>query len=657
MVIILVLMVKNEEAILTRCLDSVDADAYLIVDTGSTDNTIEVARQWLEGKRGQIVQHPWRDFGRNRTRCFQEAQDYAESLGSLESYALMMDADMVLRGELRPSAWSAAGYCLLQKSGSLEYRNVRLLKLSHPWTCIGPTHEYWSGGEAPLLEGAWIEDLGDGGCKEDKFQRDEDLLLRALQKEDSPRNIFYLAQTYHCQGRHEEAAQCYLRRVGMGGWFEEVWYSQYMLAKSYCALGKPLDAELWAQRAYELEPNRWEPLMLLVSYFREASQHYKAWHYLKLAEGCKATEGLFLETDRDRLDFERSVLAFYVGQDGLQPSLKYEGPQEHTVLSNLRFYATKILGQQKRLSFPEVPGFHSGSIAVNKWGQMCVRCVNYTMTRDGCYVVDGKAITRNFRSQWIPRSREWEGWEELTVTADMRMPDAGFLGLEDVRLQGNVFTATTQEFSYCKANRIVFGTFSDMNFRVLRPPTETECEKNWLPVDSERLIYHWHPFTVLRGEEVITTLETSGLFKHFRGSAPPFRVDERLLSIVHVCCPSVPRTYLHLFVEHDCDTLTPVRHSKPFYFRELGIEYCLSASQFGSFVHLFFSCWDTESWVCTVPAAVVLDSLDYDTRLLWARVFPGMLRVVMLYITTTRHYDTPASLGSNSLGQAREPCL
>ena len=32
MMIILVLMVKNEEAILTRCLDSVAADAYLIVD-------------------------------------------------------------------------------------------------------------------------------------------------------------------------------------------------------------------------------------------------------------------------------------------------------------------------------------------------------------------------------------------------------------------------------------------------------------------------------------------------------------------------------------------------------------------------------------------------------------------------------------------------
>ena len=119
-----------------------------------------------------------------------------------------------------------------------------------------------------------------------------------------------------------------------------------------------------------------------------------------------------------------------------------------------------------------------------------MRCVNYSMTRDGSYVLNGKPNARNFLSQWKPRTREWEGWTELPRKQGH---DAGFLGLEDVRLQGDTFTATTTEFSYCNANRIVLGTFPDMNFRVLRPPTETECEKNWLPVDSERLIYHCAP--------------------------------------------------------------------------------------------------------------------------------------------------------------------
>lgn len=33
------------------------------------------------------------------------------------------------------------GYCLMQKSGSLEYGNVRFMRLSHPWKCVGVTHE------------------------------------------------------------------------------------------------------------------------------------------------------------------------------------------------------------------------------------------------------------------------------------------------------------------------------------------------------------------------------------------------------------------------------------------------------------------------------------------------------------------------------------
>ena len=57
--------------------------------------------------------------------------------------------------------------------------------------------------------------------------------------------------------------------------------------------------------------------MVLVTYFREVGQHYKAWRYLKLAEGCKATEGLFLETDRRRLDFEECAsLLFRSGCSG-----------------------------------------------------------------------------------------------------------------------------------------------------------------------------------------------------------------------------------------------------------------------------------------------------------------------------------------------------
>ena len=42
-------IVKNEESIITRCLDSAKSliDYVSIVDTGSSDNTVKVIEQWL----------------------------------------------------------------------------------------------------------------------------------------------------------------------------------------------------------------------------------------------------------------------------------------------------------------------------------------------------------------------------------------------------------------------------------------------------------------------------------------------------------------------------------------------------------------------------------------------------------------------------------
>jgi glycosyltransferase involved in cell wall biosynthesis len=50
--ILLVLMVKNEGRILQRCLDSAIAfvDAVLVFDTGSSDNTLEIAHAYKAAK-------------------------------------------------------------------------------------------------------------------------------------------------------------------------------------------------------------------------------------------------------------------------------------------------------------------------------------------------------------------------------------------------------------------------------------------------------------------------------------------------------------------------------------------------------------------------------------------------------------------------------
>ncbi len=81
----LCMIVRNEEKVLARCLDSVRgiADEICITDTGSTDKTREIARKY-----GTVQVFPWcNDFSAARNFSFAQAR---------MDYTLWLDADDVL---------------------------------------------------------------------------------------------------------------------------------------------------------------------------------------------------------------------------------------------------------------------------------------------------------------------------------------------------------------------------------------------------------------------------------------------------------------------------------------------------------------------------------------------------------------------------------
>lgn len=249
--IIILFMIKNESKIIRRSIDSTVgfADAICIEDTGSTDDTVPIVQdhfKTLPTIPTKLIQHPWKNFGTSRSHSFESAAAFCQELkwSPSRTYVLAIDADMslIVNPNFKKDILTQPGYQITQINGSMEYTNIRFMRLDIPWTCMGATHEYWSSPPNTRIDIIdksliYIDDKNDGGCKSDKFQRDRDLLEEELKEQpENPRTVFYLAQTYKCLGEFKKSIEIYKKRITIGGWFEEIWYSYYMIAQNYMRL-------------------------------------------------------------------------------------------------------------------------------------------------------------------------------------------------------------------------------------------------------------------------------------------------------------------------------------------------------------------------------------------------------------------------------------
>ena len=118
----LCMIVKNEAAVIARCLQSVASwiDTWTIVDTGSTDQTAAVIQSTTQalGIPGRLHHRLWQDFGHNRSEAIELARAHSD-------YLLFIDADEVLQwqGGSRP-ALQADAYSYIMQHGELRYERI-----------------------------------------------------------------------------------------------------------------------------------------------------------------------------------------------------------------------------------------------------------------------------------------------------------------------------------------------------------------------------------------------------------------------------------------------------------------------------------------------------------------------------------------------------
>lgn len=270
--ICLTMIVKNEAHIISRCVESVRPmiSTWIIVDTGSTDGTQDVIREQLRDIPGQLYERPWVNFAVNRTEVLELARSWAD-------YSLMMDADdyLELADDFVLPPLGADGYFLKIKDRQTSYQRLQLFNNQWPWRYEGVLHEYpvCDEGKTRLLLAGVCYRRGYEGSSwrdPDKHKKYIAILEAALKDNpEDPRYTYYLAQSYRDDQQWDQALNCYQKRILMGGWWGEIYYS--LLQIPYVLEQKGADAEqIWAGylKAYQYQPQRAESLYYLARYSR-----------------------------------------------------------------------------------------------------------------------------------------------------------------------------------------------------------------------------------------------------------------------------------------------------------------------------------------------------------------------------------------------------
>ena len=366
------MIVKNESKIIARMLASVSPyiDSYCICDTGSTDNTEEVIHNYFQSLTppipGVVVHEPFQDFEYNRSFALKACEGREKA-----DYILLLDADMIFWTNYSPKEFHTFiermdrdYYFIMQGSQTFYYKNVRMVRNNRGVCYKGVTHEYVctpDGFRSELfdLRKVFINDIGDGGCKSDKFERDIRLLKKGLEdKPDDQRYTFYLANSYYCLLKFEEAIPIYKKRSELGGFGEEVWYSMFRMGECYRHLGDMANSVHWYMNAYQYSDYRAENIYEVVKMFREKGQNRLAKMYYDVAkricDELPHDDHLFMQKDiyEFRLDYEKSIFGYYCTEQEVprkelrQISMKLLNNQhfEHkdNILSNYKFYVQSL---------------------------------------------------------------------------------------------------------------------------------------------------------------------------------------------------------------------------------------------------------------------------------------------------------------------------
>jgi glycosyltransferase involved in cell wall biosynthesis len=387
------MIVKNEAPNIERCLESVSStiDYYVICDTGSTDNTKEIIKNFFDKKGipGEILDHEWKDFGYNRSKAIEACEGKTE-------WVMMIDADDFLQGKLPVELFDSNvdGYVVKIQRGEFVWYRAQLFNIARTkWWYEEPLHEY-AICRQPMnvvkLDGDYCWEVRTEGCRSrsfendiEKYKNDYSVLKKYLETDPtSSRKQFYAAQSAFDSRMYDVAEQEYLKRTQMGGWPEEIFFSWVRIGICRELMKRPIEnvADAFMQ-AFEIKPDRAEPLYHLSCIYRAHNRPRNAFVIASMGLTIPLPQNDILFVDNAIYKWgildEVATTSFHVGKIHMGyaacEKLLNENliPQEHRerIEKNKQSYLTTLTHIQSQMNQQAIENVKTVNKAVDKINQ------------------------------------------------------------------------------------------------------------------------------------------------------------------------------------------------------------------------------------------------------------------------------------------------
>ena len=297
------MIVKDEEDVLARCLDSIQEtyDELIVVDTGSTDKTVEIAKTYTD----KVYTFEW-------VYDFSAARNYAFSLSECD-FLMWLDADDVL-DETNRQALKALKNSLTadvdmvmmpyvaafdeEGKPTLSYERERIVRRTANFSWVGAVHEVIvpRGNVVHSDVSVFHKKIrpAEAGRNLKIFQK-----MLADGKTPDERQKFYYARELFDNGVYDAAVTAYSEFLNGDGWVENKICACRDLSACFCKKNMPKQALAALFKSFELDSPRAETCCDLGAFYMQHAMYGRAVFWYKLALNLKPdlTTGAFVFAD------------------------------------------------------------------------------------------------------------------------------------------------------------------------------------------------------------------------------------------------------------------------------------------------------------------------------------------------------------------------